>query len=64
MSEPLRILILGSAIQGNDGGFNKALVDALRRAGIVIEEANFDTDESELLDRLESTTLSIVLKPC
>jgi hypothetical protein len=64
MTEPVRILILGSTIQGSDDSFNKALVDALRRAGMVVEEASFNTKEDELLDKLERATLPIVLKPC
>jgi hypothetical protein len=64
MSEPRRVLILKSTVKQDDGGFREALIEALRRVGMVIEEADLSGDSGELLERLAQTALTIVLKPC
>lgn len=64
MSEAVRVLLLRSGARHSDDGFEQALTDALRRAGIAVEEADLSADTTSLLDSLERTTLPIVFKPC
>ena len=64
MNKPLQVLILKGDVVKHDDGFKQAFVDALRRAGMVIEEVDLNCDAGALLDRVEKNVLTIVLKPC
>lgn len=64
MSETLHVMILGTELSSDDDGFRQALVAALQRAGVVVEEISLNGKASDLLDRLEKNFLPIVLKPC
>ncbi|MBI1424607.1 MAG: hypothetical protein GC149_14265 [Gammaproteobacteria bacterium] len=64
MSDMLHVMILGADLQSDDDGFRQALVAALQRAGVIVEEIGLAGKAGELLDRLEKNSLPIVLKPC